>query len=84
MGYAGPELYRRVTDYVSRAHPQLRVGVTALYDGLAPTTDAATYLERYVELPLDEREKRAGRNLKALDLLQHQRPAPGTSRQQHL
>ncbi|MFE2279670.1 erythromycin esterase family protein [Streptomyces sp. NPDC059454] len=84
MGYAGPELYRRVTDHVTRAHPHLRSRVTALYDGLAPTADAATYLERYLELPLSEREKRAERTRKVLELLQKQRPAPGTSRQEHV
>ncbi|KOT29545.1 erythromycin esterase [Streptomyces caelestis] len=84
MGYAGPELYRRVTDHVARAHPRLRSRVTALYDGLAPTTDAAAYLESYLELPLAEREKRAERTRKVLELLRKQPPAPGTSRQEHL
>jgi erythromycin esterase len=51
MGYAGPELYGWVTDYVSRAHPQLRSRVTALYDGLAPTTNAATYLSATSNCP---------------------------------
>ncbi|MFD7705399.1 erythromycin esterase family protein [Streptomyces caelestis] len=84
MGYAGPELYRRVTDHVARTHPHLRSRVTALYDGLAPTTDAAAHLERYLELPLAEREKRAERTRKVLELLRKQPPAPGASRREHL
>ncbi|MFI8089758.1 erythromycin esterase family protein [Streptomyces sp. NPDC086080] len=84
MGYAGPELYRRVTDHVARTHPHLRARVATLYDGLAPATDAATYLERYSELPLAERRQRAERTRAVVELLQKQHPAPGTSRQQHL
>ncbi|MEU2899002.1 erythromycin esterase family protein [Streptomyces sp. NPDC001273] len=84
MGYAGPELYRRVTDHVAHAHPHLRARVTALYDGLAPATDAATYLERYLELPLTEREKRAERTREVLALLRKQPSAPGTSGQEHV
>ncbi|MBT3150498.1 erythromycin esterase family protein [Streptomyces sp. CHD11] len=83
MGYAGPELYRRVTDHVARAHPQLRARVAALYDGLAPATDAAAYLESYLELPLTEREKRADRTREVLELLRKQHPAPGMSGREH-
>ncbi|MFH9041925.1 erythromycin esterase family protein [Streptomyces sp. NPDC017966] len=84
MGYAGPELYRRVTDHVARAHPHLKARVAALYDGLAPATDAATYMERYLELPLPERKKRAERTLEAYELLRGQRAVPGSSRREHV
>ncbi|MEU7472804.1 erythromycin esterase family protein [Streptomyces sp. NPDC044984] len=84
MGYAGPELYDRVTDHVARTHPHLKARVTALYDGLTPATDAATYLERYLQLPLTERRKRAERTLEAYELLRDQRPALGESRREHI
>ncbi|MDH6565708.1 erythromycin esterase-like protein [Streptomyces sp. SAI-117] len=83
MGYAGPELYERVTAYVARRYPRLLDRVTELYRGLAPATDAGTYGEEYFELPLAEREERAERTGKVYDLLRAQRPAPGTDEQEH-
>ncbi|MFF3485829.1 erythromycin esterase family protein [Streptomyces sp. NPDC002701] len=83
MGYAGPESYRRVTDYVARAHPQLLGRVTGLYRGLAPTTDAGTYSDKYIELPLAERAERAERTRKVYELLRAQRPGRGDE-QAHL
>lgn len=77
MGYAGPELYDRITDYVADAHPELLDRVTSLYAGLKPTTDAATYGEQYLELSLAERKDRAERTGKVLDLLAKQRPGRG-------
>ncbi|BFO19151.1 hypothetical protein SHKM778_55390 [Streptomyces sp. KM77-8] len=69
MGYAGPELYRRVTDDVARTHPHLTSRISALYAGLAPTTDAGMYMEQYLELPLTERRQRAQRTREAYELL---------------
>ncbi|MGW7520771.1 erythromycin esterase family protein [Streptomyces sp. NPDC054796] len=83
MGYAGPELYGRVTDYVSRRYPRLLEQVTELYRGLAPTTDAATYSEAYLKLPLGERQERAERTRKVYDLLRAQHPGTG-GRQDHV
>lgn len=83
MGYAGPELYEKVTDQVAREHPRLLKRVTELYRGLAPTTDAGTYCEDYVKLPLAERKERAERTAKVYELLHEQRPASGTDRQGH-
>lgn len=83
MGYAGPELYERVIDYVSRSYPRLRGQVTDLYRGLAPTTDAATYSENYLKLPLDERQERAERTRKVYDLLRAQ-PSGDRDGQEHL
>jgi erythromycin esterase len=77
MGYAGPELYDRITDYVARAHPELLDRVTALYKGMRPTTDAATYGKRYLELPLAERKERAERTGKVLALLEGARSGRG-------
>ncbi|MEW2051237.1 erythromycin esterase family protein [Streptomyces sp. NPDC005476] len=84
MGYVGPELYKRVTDYVSRRYPQLLERVTGLYRGLAPTTDAGTYSEEYFKLPLAERQERAERTGKVYELLREQRPASGAAKQDHL
>ncbi|MEU9187368.1 erythromycin esterase family protein [Streptomyces sp. NPDC048484] len=84
MGYAGPELYKRVTDYVAREYPQLLERVTELYRGLAPTTDAGTYSEEYFKLPVAERKERAERTQKVFELLRKQRPASGADKQDHL
>ncbi|MEV7141255.1 erythromycin esterase family protein [Streptomyces tauricus] len=83
MGYAGPESYERVTDHVARAHPRLLERVTELYRGLAPTTDAGTYSDAYLKLPLAERAERSERTRKVYELLRDQRPARG-DRQAHL
>ncbi|MFF7312596.1 erythromycin esterase family protein [Streptomyces sp. NPDC008137] len=77
MGYAGPELYARVIDYVSQKYPQLLAPVTELYRGLAPTTDAGTFAEEYAKLPLTERRARAERTHKVYALLRAQRQGPG-------
>lgn len=84
MGYAGPELYERVSGYVARSHPELRERVAELYRGLPPTTDAATYYEKYLELPLAEREERAERTRQVFELLRSRRPAPGADRGEHM
>jgi len=84
MGYAGPELYEKVTDQVAREYPQLLERVTELYSGLAPTTDAGTYSADYLKLPLAERQERAERTGKVYDLLREQRPGSGADRQKHL
>ncbi|WP_413760465.1 erythromycin esterase family protein [Streptomyces sp. MMBL 11-3] len=83
MGYAGPESYRRVTDYVARQYPRLLGRVDELYRGLAPTTDAGTYSDDYLKLPLAERAERAERTREVYELLRDQRPGRG-ERQAHL
>ncbi|MGW3563912.1 erythromycin esterase family protein [Streptomyces sp. NPDC000941] len=83
MGYAGPELYARVIDYVSQKYPRLLKQVTELYRGLAPTTDAGAFAEEYPKLPLAERQERAERTRKVYDLLRAQRPGRG-DKQNHL
>ncbi|MET7689547.1 erythromycin esterase family protein [Streptomyces sp. NPDC005483] len=84
MGYAGPELYERVTDYVSRRYPQLLERVTDLYRGLAPVTDAGTYGEEYFKLPLAERRERAERTRQVYELLRQQRAVTGADQQEHV
>jgi erythromycin esterase len=83
MGYAGPESYERVTDYVARRYPRLLDRVTDLYRGLAPTTDAGTYSEEYFKLPLAERQERAERTGKVYELLRKQRPGAGADQRDH-
>jgi erythromycin esterase-like protein len=83
MGYAGPELYEKVTDRVARDYPHLLGRVTELYRGLAPATDAGTYGEEYVKLPLAEREERAERTGEVYELLRRQRPGSGADMQEH-
>ncbi|MFC8666321.1 erythromycin esterase family protein [Streptomyces sp. NPDC057199] len=83
MGYAGPELYERVVDHVSREYPRLLERVTELYRGLPPTTDAGTYYAQYLQLPLAERKERAERTRKVYELLRKQRPAAGADKQDH-
>ncbi|MDQ0774969.1 erythromycin esterase-like protein [Streptomyces aurantiacus] len=84
MGYAGPELYERVNSYVARDQPRLRARVAELYRGLPPTTDAATYYDQYLQLPLAERKERAERTGKVYELLRKQGPGAGADRQRHL
>ncbi|MFJ6386806.1 erythromycin esterase family protein [Streptomyces sp. NPDC091972] len=84
MGYAGPELYGRVTDYVARRYPRLLDRVTELYRGLAPATDAGTYSAEYFELPLAERRERSARTGEVYELLRRQRPAPGADPREHM
>ncbi|MER6160103.1 erythromycin esterase family protein [Streptomyces sp. NPDC001868] len=74
LGWAGPELYDKVTDYVARAHPGLRDRFTELYDGLRPTVSAGEYLDAYMTRPLAERRAMAARTAEALDLLREQSP----------
>jgi erythromycin esterase len=74
VGWAGPELYDKVTDYVARAHPGVRVRFAELYDGLRPTGSAAEYLDQYMARPLPERRGIAARTGEALELLRKQSP----------
>ncbi|MFD7501460.1 erythromycin esterase family protein [Streptomyces sp. NPDC059850] len=74
MGYAGPELYQRVSGYVAQSLPRLSERVAELYRGLPPTTDAGTYYTEYLQLPLAERKERAERTREVYELLRKQRP----------
>ncbi|KNE83023.1 MULTISPECIES: erythromycin esterase family protein [Streptomyces] len=84
MGHVGPELYDRVTDYVAEAHPRLLPRVTELYQGLRPTTSAGTWMTDYPSLPLTERQERAERTGKVLDLLEKLPAGSGADRRDHL
>ncbi|MGI5423185.1 erythromycin esterase family protein [Streptomyces sp. CA-179760] len=74
LGWAGPELYDKVTDYVARAHPDLQARFTELYRGLRPTVPLDAYMEQYTTRPLAERREMATRTGKVLDLLRQRSP----------
>ncbi|MFJ4878512.1 erythromycin esterase family protein [Streptomyces sp. NPDC088745] len=77
FGFAGPELYDRITSYVAAHHPALLPRFTELYRGLRPTAAMEAHLASYLELPLAERKSIAERTAKALALLKQQKPAGG-------
>ncbi|WP_286259369.1 erythromycin esterase family protein [Streptomyces graminofaciens] len=74
LGWAGPELYDKVTDYVTRAQPGLRKRFAALYRGLRPTVPTGEYMAAYMTKPLVERRGMAARTGEALKLLRKQSP----------
>lgn len=77
FGYAGPELYDKVTAYVARANPSLLPRFAELYRGLRPTTTVEAHLSAYQKLPPAERKEIAHRTGRALDLLKRQRSGAG-------
>ncbi|MGW0821345.1 erythromycin esterase family protein [Streptomyces sp. NPDC002845] len=79
LGWAGPELYDRVTDHVADAHPALLPRGTEPDRGLRPAVPAGEYMTRqYMSAPLAERQERAVRTGRALELL---REPPGADRE---
>ncbi|MFF0742821.1 erythromycin esterase family protein [Streptomyces sp. NPDC004111] len=78
FGFAGPELYDRITSYVAAHRPALLPRVTELYRGLRPTTAMAEHTAAYMELPLAARKSMAGRTSAALALLKRHAPAAGS------
>ena len=74
LGWAGPELYDKVTEYVARAHPDLLARFTELYRGLRPTMPISAYMDQYMTRPLAERREMAARTEKALELLRKRSP----------
>jgi erythromycin esterase len=79
FGWAGPELYDKVTDYVAHAHPGLLARFTELYRGLRPTVATGAYMEQYLNKPHAERVRMAARTGEALKLLRRQ--SPGVDRE---
>ncbi|GAA5609402.1 hypothetical protein Spla01_00532 [Streptomyces platensis] len=74
FGYAGPELYDRVTGYVAKTHPALLPRFAELYRGLRPTTTVDAHINGYLKRPLAERKAIADRTGRALNLLKQQQP----------
>ncbi|MEV0276001.1 erythromycin esterase family protein [Streptomyces sp. NPDC050610] len=81
VGYAGPELFDRVTDYAARHAPALLPRLTALYRGQRPTPGSSvdSWMAGYMRKPLAERRDLAARAGQALDLLRRQRPGADRS-----
>ncbi|MFD9334485.1 erythromycin esterase family protein [Streptomyces sp. NPDC060028] len=78
FGYAGPELYDKVTAYVAKAHPALLPRFTELYRGLRPETTPEAHMAAYPQRPLAERKEIADRTGRALELLKQQPPGAGS------
>ncbi|MFG2982242.1 erythromycin esterase family protein [Streptomyces sp. NPDC048258] len=74
FGYAGPELYDKVTGYVAQAHPALLPRLTELYRGLRPATTPDAHMKEYPGRPLAERKEIADRTGRALELITQQGP----------
>lgn len=81
-GFAGAELYDKVSDYAAEARPELTPKLTELYRGMRPATDADTYVNDYLAKPLAEREELAERTGRAVRLLE-QRPGRGADAEAH-
>ncbi|WP_411074956.1 erythromycin esterase family protein [Streptomyces sp. cmx-4-7] len=79
-GFAGAELYDRVSAYAAAARPDLTPRLTELYRGLRPATDAETYVDDYLSKPMAERKEFAERTGRAVDLLKQR---PGTDVDAH-
>jgi erythromycin esterase len=69
IGYAGPELFDRVTGYVRGHRPTLLARFTDAYRDLRPTTDVNTWMSTYLGLPLAQRQAVATKAQQALDAL---------------
>ncbi|KPI06624.1 Erythromycin esterase [Actinobacteria bacterium OV450] len=81
-GFAGAELYDKVSAYAAKARPELTPTLTELYRGLRPTTEAATYVNDYLAKPLAERKELAERTGRAVQLLK-QRSGQGDGADAH-
>ncbi|WP_405636412.1 erythromycin esterase family protein [Streptomyces sp. NBC_01178] len=75
-GFAGAELYDKVSAYAAKARPELAPQLAALYRDLRPTTEAEKYVNDYWAKPLATREELAERAGRAVGLLK-QRPGTG-------
>ncbi|MFF0435981.1 erythromycin esterase family protein [Streptomyces sp. NPDC004327] len=76
LGYAGPELFDRVTGYVARTRPELLPRFRALYASSRPSgDDVGAWITAHIGAPLAERTARASEVNEALALLERQRPA---------
>ncbi|MEU7014911.1 erythromycin esterase family protein [Streptomyces sp. NPDC046385] len=75
LGYAGPGLFDRVTDYVARTRPELLPRFRELYRGSRPTGTVDAWMNAYLARPLAERRAMAADADRALALLERQQPA---------
>ncbi|KOG30800.1 MULTISPECIES: erythromycin esterase family protein [Streptomyces] len=81
-GFAGAELYDKVSAYAATARPELTPRLTELYRGLRPATDAETYVNDYLSKPMAERKELAERTGRAVDLFKR-RPGTGAGADAH-
>ncbi|MFJ3902732.1 erythromycin esterase family protein [Streptomyces sp. NPDC090025] len=84
LGYAGPELFDRVTGYVARTRPALLPRFQELYRGSRPTgtgvecdVDVDAWMNAYLVKPEAERKALGANVNRALTLLEGLRPAAG-------
>ncbi|MFJ9828042.1 erythromycin esterase family protein [Streptomyces sp. NPDC101160] len=76
LGYAGPNLFDRVTDYVGRNRPELLPRFRELYASSRPSgDDVGAWISEHLGRPLAERRARAAEVNEALALLEQQKPA---------
>ncbi|MFE5945805.1 erythromycin esterase family protein [Streptomyces sp. NPDC056480] len=75
LGYAGANLFDRVTSYVARTHPALLPRFQELYSGSRPTGGVEAWMKGYMTKPRPERQRMAADVNTALALLERQRPA---------
>lgn len=76
-GYAGPELFAEVTDYVSAHHPELLPEFRRLYRDLRPTGSVEETVNENLSKPVAERERTAADARRAYELLRAQGPGEG-------
>ncbi|MEV6552839.1 erythromycin esterase family protein [Streptomyces sp. NPDC051597] len=77
MGYAGRELFDRVSAYTARHFPDLLPELTALYQESRPTAGVGATMDAMIKRPLADRRRRADEVRRAYDLLSRR---PGTDR----
>ncbi|MGW8066215.1 erythromycin esterase family protein [Streptomyces ziwulingensis] len=73
-GYAGPQLFDAVTDYVSAHHAELLPQFRRLYRGLRPLGSVEETVNENMAKPIAERERTAADVQHAYELLQGQGP----------
>ncbi|MFC0849236.1 erythromycin esterase family protein [Streptomyces noboritoensis] len=76
VGYAGPQLFDRVTAYTAKRYPTLLPRLTALYKDSRPTTGVGDTMNDRLKRPLAERKRQADEVRRAYELLAAQRPGP--------
>ncbi len=71
VGFAGANVFDRVTDYVDSEHPELSEQIRELYSGLRPgdEVDAYTFMRSYQAKPMDERRAMLTQAERAYQLL---------------
>ncbi|MFE6104535.1 erythromycin esterase family protein [Streptomyces laurentii] len=79
LGYAGPNLFDEVTDYVARTRPALLPRFRELYRASRPVgDDVDAWMNAYMNMPIAERQAMGADVRRALALLEERGPAgPG-------